>query len=153
MKQDDDNDNKASEQQSHHAVRQRCLSALAAMSTQSSVVQESTPVLLEVLSSAHTGNLVWTHGRSRRSENKQTFNFTDDTASGSNYDMFFLISCLDAVTHSHVWTVFKPCRPNKNSDPDDLHQFISKYKKLMVNCSTIVSNDTYCISYLLLLKT
>lgn len=100
MKQDDDNDNKASEQQSHHAVRQRCLSALAAMSTQSSVVQESTPVLLEVLSSAHTGNLVWTHGRSRRSENKQTFNFTDDTASGSNYDMFFLISCLDAVTHS-----------------------------------------------------
>ncbi|TMS22195.1 MMS19 nucleotide excision repair protein-like protein [Larimichthys crocea] len=57
MKQDDDNDNKASEQQSHHAVRQRCLSALAAMSTQSSVVQESTPVLLEVLSSAHTGSV------------------------------------------------------------------------------------------------
>uniref|UniRef100_A0A8C3B0W9 MMS19 nucleotide excision repair protein n=1 Tax=Cyclopterus lumpus TaxID=8103 RepID=A0A8C3B0W9_CYCLU len=35
----------------------RCLSALAAVSTQPSVVQESTPVLLEVLSSAHTGNL------------------------------------------------------------------------------------------------
>uniref|UniRef100_A0A3B5B4J5 MMS19 nucleotide excision repair protein n=1 Tax=Stegastes partitus TaxID=144197 RepID=A0A3B5B4J5_9TELE len=35
----------------------RCLSALAAVSKQASVVQESTPVLLEVLSSAHTGNL------------------------------------------------------------------------------------------------
>uniref|UniRef100_A0A4W6FD37 MMS19 nucleotide excision repair protein n=1 Tax=Lates calcarifer TaxID=8187 RepID=A0A4W6FD37_LATCA len=48
----------ASEQYSHHAVRQRCLSALAAVSTQPSIVRESTPVLLEVLSSAHTGNLV-----------------------------------------------------------------------------------------------
>uniref|UniRef100_A0A3P8U4Q4 MMS19 nucleotide excision repair protein n=1 Tax=Amphiprion percula TaxID=161767 RepID=A0A3P8U4Q4_AMPPE len=34
-------------------MRQRCLSALAAVSKQSSVVQDSTPVLLEVLSSAH----------------------------------------------------------------------------------------------------
>uniref|UniRef100_A0A3B4X687 MMS19 nucleotide excision repair protein n=1 Tax=Seriola lalandi dorsalis TaxID=1841481 RepID=A0A3B4X687_SERLL len=34
-------------------VRQRCLSALAAVSTQPSVVWESTPVLLEVLGSAH----------------------------------------------------------------------------------------------------
>uniref|UniRef100_A0AAX7SHP8 MMS19 nucleotide excision repair protein n=1 Tax=Astatotilapia calliptera TaxID=8154 RepID=A0AAX7SHP8_ASTCA len=47
----------ASELHSHHAVRQRCLSALAAVSIQPSVVQESTPVLLEVLRSAHTGNL------------------------------------------------------------------------------------------------
>uniref|UniRef100_A0A8D0AX53 MMS19 nucleotide excision repair protein n=1 Tax=Sander lucioperca TaxID=283035 RepID=A0A8D0AX53_SANLU len=46
-----------SERRSHHAVRQRCLSALAAVSTQPSVVQESTPVLLEVLSSAHTGGV------------------------------------------------------------------------------------------------
>uniref|UniRef100_A0A669DYB9 MMS19 nucleotide excision repair protein n=1 Tax=Oreochromis niloticus TaxID=8128 RepID=A0A669DYB9_ORENI len=46
-----------SELHSHHAVRQRCLSALAAVSIQPSVVQESTPVLLEVLRSAHTGNL------------------------------------------------------------------------------------------------
>uniref|UniRef100_A0A8C3AZ69 MMS19 nucleotide excision repair protein n=1 Tax=Cyclopterus lumpus TaxID=8103 RepID=A0A8C3AZ69_CYCLU len=54
----DQGDNRlASETPSHHAVRQRCLSALAAVSTQPSVVQESTPVLLEVLSSAHTGNL------------------------------------------------------------------------------------------------
>ncbi|XP_049916888.1 MMS19 nucleotide excision repair protein homolog isoform X2 [Epinephelus moara] len=52
---DQDNNRVASEQHSHHALRQRCLSALAAMSTQPSVVQESTPVLLEVLSSAHTG--------------------------------------------------------------------------------------------------
>uniref|UniRef100_A0AAX7UN19 MMS19 nucleotide excision repair protein n=1 Tax=Astatotilapia calliptera TaxID=8154 RepID=A0AAX7UN19_ASTCA len=44
----------ASELHSHHAVRQRCLSALAAVSIQPSVVQESTPVLLEVLRSAHT---------------------------------------------------------------------------------------------------
>uniref|UniRef100_A0A8C4H955 MMS19 nucleotide excision repair protein n=1 Tax=Dicentrarchus labrax TaxID=13489 RepID=A0A8C4H955_DICLA len=47
----------ASEQQSLQAVRQRCMSALAAMSTQPGVVQESTPVLLEVLSSAHTGSV------------------------------------------------------------------------------------------------
>ncbi|XP_041829818.1 MMS19 nucleotide excision repair protein homolog isoform X2 [Melanotaenia boesemani] len=45
----------ASEQHSHHAVRQQCMSALAAVSIQPSVVQASTPVLLEVLSSAHTG--------------------------------------------------------------------------------------------------
>ncbi|XP_031604746.1 MMS19 nucleotide excision repair protein homolog isoform X2 [Oreochromis aureus] len=46
-----------SELYSHHAVRQRCLSALAAVSIQPSVVQESTPVLLEVLRSAHTGSV------------------------------------------------------------------------------------------------
>ncbi|XP_041819393.1 MMS19 nucleotide excision repair protein homolog isoform X2 [Chelmon rostratus] len=54
---DQDGNREASEQQSHHAVRQRCLSALAAVSIQPSVVQESTPVLLEVLSSAHTGSV------------------------------------------------------------------------------------------------
>lgn len=54
---DQDNNNEASEMCSHHAVRQRCLSALAAASTHPSVVQESTPVLMEVLSSAHTGDL------------------------------------------------------------------------------------------------
>ncbi|XP_030255856.1 MMS19 nucleotide excision repair protein homolog isoform X1 [Sparus aurata] len=54
---DQDNNREASEQQSHHALRQRCLSALAAVSIQPSVVQESTPVLLEVLSSAHTGSV------------------------------------------------------------------------------------------------
>ncbi|KAM3860026.1 MMS19 nucleotide excision repair protein homolog [Diretmus argenteus] len=42
-------------QHSQHALRQRCVSALAAVSTQPSMVQESTPVLLEVLSAAHTG--------------------------------------------------------------------------------------------------
>ncbi|KAM4624221.1 MMS19 nucleotide excision repair protein homolog [Polymixia lowei] len=41
---------------SHHAVHQRCVSALAAVSIQPSVVQESAPVLLEVLSTAHTGS-------------------------------------------------------------------------------------------------
>uniref|UniRef100_A0A671TXN1 MMS19 nucleotide excision repair protein n=1 Tax=Sparus aurata TaxID=8175 RepID=A0A671TXN1_SPAAU len=55
---DQDNNREASEQQSHHALRQRCLSALAAVSIQPSVVQESTPVLLEVLSSAHTVSLI-----------------------------------------------------------------------------------------------
>ncbi|XP_074518694.1 MMS19 nucleotide excision repair protein homolog [Halichoeres trimaculatus] len=54
---DQDNNKAASEQQSHHAMRKRCLSALAAVSCQASVVQESTPVLLEVLSSAHTGSV------------------------------------------------------------------------------------------------
>ncbi|XP_029953544.1 MMS19 nucleotide excision repair protein homolog [Salarias fasciatus] len=49
-----ENDNrKASD--SHHAMRQRCLSALAAVSVQPGVVRESTPVLLEVLRSAHAG--------------------------------------------------------------------------------------------------
>uniref|UniRef100_A0A3P9QBF3 MMS19 nucleotide excision repair protein n=1 Tax=Poecilia reticulata TaxID=8081 RepID=A0A3P9QBF3_POERE len=38
---------------SHHAVRQRCLSALAAVSIRASVVMESAPVLLDVLCSAH----------------------------------------------------------------------------------------------------
>lgn len=47
-----------SELHSHHAVRQRCLSALAAVSVRSSVVQTSAPVLLEVLSSAHRGILL-----------------------------------------------------------------------------------------------
>uniref|UniRef100_A0A672Z0M2 MMS19 nucleotide excision repair protein n=1 Tax=Sphaeramia orbicularis TaxID=375764 RepID=A0A672Z0M2_9TELE len=51
----DQDNTEASEKLSHHAVRQRCLSALAAVSVHPSVVQESTPVLLEVLSSAHTG--------------------------------------------------------------------------------------------------
>uniref|UniRef100_A0A3P9KGM1 MMS19 nucleotide excision repair protein n=1 Tax=Oryzias latipes TaxID=8090 RepID=A0A3P9KGM1_ORYLA len=45
----------APQQHSHHALRRRCLSALAAVSTQPSVVQASTPVLLEVLKSALTG--------------------------------------------------------------------------------------------------
>lgn len=52
---DQDKNRAASGQHSHHAVRQRCLSALAAVSVQPSIVLESTPVLLEVLSSAHTG--------------------------------------------------------------------------------------------------
>lgn len=54
---DQDNNKVESEQRSHHAVRLRCLCALAAASSQPSVVQESTPVLLEVLSSAHTGSV------------------------------------------------------------------------------------------------
>uniref|UniRef100_A0A8C8FY82 MMS19 nucleotide excision repair protein n=1 Tax=Oncorhynchus tshawytscha TaxID=74940 RepID=A0A8C8FY82_ONCTS len=37
------------------AVRQRCVAALAAVSSRPSLVQESTPVLLQVLTSAHTG--------------------------------------------------------------------------------------------------
>ncbi|XP_054454424.1 MMS19 nucleotide excision repair protein homolog isoform X2 [Anoplopoma fimbria] len=56
---DQDDNRVASEKKSHHAVRQRCLSALAAVAIQPSVVQESTPVLLDVLSSAHTGGVVF----------------------------------------------------------------------------------------------
>uniref|UniRef100_A0A8C7H0S5 MMS19 nucleotide excision repair protein n=1 Tax=Oncorhynchus kisutch TaxID=8019 RepID=A0A8C7H0S5_ONCKI len=37
------------------SVRQRCVAALAAVSSRPSLVQESTPVLLQVLTSAHTG--------------------------------------------------------------------------------------------------
>ncbi|XP_056285435.1 MMS19 nucleotide excision repair protein homolog isoform X3 [Pseudoliparis swirei] len=47
----------ASETPSHHAVRRRCLSALAAVSSRPAVVQVTTPVLLEVLSAAHTGGV------------------------------------------------------------------------------------------------
>lgn len=54
---DQDNNTVVSEQSSRHALRQRCMSALAVSSIQASVMLESTPVLLEVLSSAHTGNL------------------------------------------------------------------------------------------------
>ncbi|CAJ1080596.1 LOW QUALITY PROTEIN: MMS19 nucleotide excision repair protein homolog [Xyrichtys novacula] len=54
---DQDNNRAVSEHQSHHAVCKRCLSALAAVSTQARIVHESTPVLLEVLSSAHTGSV------------------------------------------------------------------------------------------------
>nr|XP_020471545.1 MMS19 nucleotide excision repair protein homolog [Monopterus albus]XP_020471546.1 MMS19 nucleotide excision repair protein homolog [Monopterus albus] len=50
-----DSNREAPELQSRHAVPQWCLSALAAVSTQPSVVQESTSVLLELLSAAHTG--------------------------------------------------------------------------------------------------
>uniref|UniRef100_A0A8D3BNG0 MMS19 nucleotide excision repair protein n=1 Tax=Scophthalmus maximus TaxID=52904 RepID=A0A8D3BNG0_SCOMX len=53
----DEGDNRAaSGQPSHHAMRQRCLSALAAVSTRPGVVRESTPVLLEVLGSVHAGS-------------------------------------------------------------------------------------------------
>uniref|UniRef100_A0A674AQQ2 MMS19 nucleotide excision repair protein n=1 Tax=Salmo trutta TaxID=8032 RepID=A0A674AQQ2_SALTR len=44
-----------SQEHPQQAVRQRCLTALAAVSSRPSVVQESTPVLLQVLTSSHTG--------------------------------------------------------------------------------------------------
>ncbi|KAK6301954.1 hypothetical protein J4Q44_G00280070 [Coregonus suidteri] len=44
-----------SQEHTQQAVRQRCVTALAAVSSRPSVVQESTPVLLQVLTSAHTG--------------------------------------------------------------------------------------------------
>ncbi|XP_036811773.1 MMS19 nucleotide excision repair protein homolog [Oncorhynchus mykiss] len=44
-----------SREHSQQAVRQRCVAALAAVSSRPSLVQESTPVLLQVLTSAHTG--------------------------------------------------------------------------------------------------
>lgn len=53
----DEDSIEATQKPSHHAVRQRCLSALAAVSTLPSVVYESTPVLLELLSAAHTGSV------------------------------------------------------------------------------------------------
>ncbi|XP_032429798.1 MMS19 nucleotide excision repair protein homolog isoform X1 [Xiphophorus hellerii] len=43
----------SSELHSHHAARQRCLSALAAVSVRASVIMESAPILLDVLGSAH----------------------------------------------------------------------------------------------------
>uniref|UniRef100_A0A8C6TBK8 MMS19 nucleotide excision repair protein n=1 Tax=Neogobius melanostomus TaxID=47308 RepID=A0A8C6TBK8_9GOBI len=56
----DENSIEASKRPSHHAVRQRCLSSLAAVSTQPVVVRESTPVLLELLTAAHTGSVPFT---------------------------------------------------------------------------------------------
>ncbi|XP_076122990.1 MMS19 nucleotide excision repair protein homolog isoform X2 [Alosa pseudoharengus] len=40
---------------SHNAVRQRCVTALARVACERSLVQESSPVLLDVLTAAHTG--------------------------------------------------------------------------------------------------
>ncbi|KAJ7987643.1 hypothetical protein DPEC_G00328610 [Dallia pectoralis] len=45
----------ASQEHSQQALRRRCVTALAAVSSQPSVVQETTPVLIQVLTSAHTG--------------------------------------------------------------------------------------------------
>ena len=107
---DQDNNREASEQQSHHALRQRCLSALAAVSIQPSVVQESTPVLLEVLSSAHTGDLrgriaflllmlTTLIGGSRLLKNKQRSLFR-----WHKMLLHFLISCLNQSHWSlHIW--------------------------------------------------
>lgn len=61
---DQDNNNEDSEQSSHHALRQRCMSALAVASTQPSVMLESTPVLFDVLSSAHRGDVSGQRSRS-----------------------------------------------------------------------------------------
>ncbi|XP_051522509.1 MMS19 nucleotide excision repair protein homolog [Myxocyprinus asiaticus] len=45
---------------SNGAARQRCVTVLASVSSQLSVVQESAPVLLQVLASAHTGSCGFT---------------------------------------------------------------------------------------------
>ncbi|KAK7918894.1 hypothetical protein WMY93_010178 [Mugilogobius chulae] len=52
-----ENSLEATKRPSHHTVGQRCLTALAAVSSQPNVVQESTPVLLELISAAHTGSV------------------------------------------------------------------------------------------------
>ncbi|XP_028813706.1 MMS19 nucleotide excision repair protein homolog [Denticeps clupeoides] len=44
-----------SDSNSQQAVRRRCVTALASVSSQPSLVQESVPVLLQILTSAHTG--------------------------------------------------------------------------------------------------
>uniref|UniRef100_A0A6Q2XQA3 MMS19 nucleotide excision repair protein n=1 Tax=Esox lucius TaxID=8010 RepID=A0A6Q2XQA3_ESOLU len=44
----------ASQEHSQQALHQRCVTALAAVSSHPSVVQETTPVLIQVLTSAHT---------------------------------------------------------------------------------------------------
>uniref|UniRef100_A0A3P8XJ71 MMS19 nucleotide excision repair protein n=1 Tax=Esox lucius TaxID=8010 RepID=A0A3P8XJ71_ESOLU len=46
----------ASQEHSQQALHQRCVTALAAVSSHPSVVQETTPVLIQVLTSAHTGS-------------------------------------------------------------------------------------------------
>ncbi|XP_072311811.1 MMS19 nucleotide excision repair protein homolog [Eucyclogobius newberryi] len=50
----------AAKRPSHQTVRQRCLTVLAAVSSQPTVVQESTPILLELISAAHTGSVPFT---------------------------------------------------------------------------------------------
>uniref|UniRef100_A0A4W4E683 MMS19 nucleotide excision repair protein n=1 Tax=Electrophorus electricus TaxID=8005 RepID=A0A4W4E683_ELEEL len=45
--------------QSRDAGRQRCIMALASVSTQPSLVRESAPVLLQMLAAAHTGMSCW----------------------------------------------------------------------------------------------
>ncbi|KAJ0060171.1 hypothetical protein NL108_004016, partial [Boleophthalmus pectinirostris] len=56
----DENSLEAAKRPSHQTVRQRCLTALASVSSQPSVVQQSTPVLLELISAAHTGSVPFT---------------------------------------------------------------------------------------------
>lgn len=46
------------QQRSKGAARERCMTALAFISSQLSLVQESTPVLLQVLSAAHKGTQI-----------------------------------------------------------------------------------------------
>uniref|UniRef100_A0A674NVD6 MMS19 nucleotide excision repair protein n=1 Tax=Takifugu rubripes TaxID=31033 RepID=A0A674NVD6_TAKRU len=78
---DQDNNTVASEQSSHHALRQRCMAALAMASTQPSVVLESTPVLLEVLSSAHTGNVSGERGSTGQTASRAVSLFLDGDVS------------------------------------------------------------------------
>uniref|UniRef100_A0A8D0CK41 MMS19 nucleotide excision repair protein n=1 Tax=Scleropages formosus TaxID=113540 RepID=A0A8D0CK41_SCLFO len=51
-----DNGQEAVHTSSQHVVRQRCMTALAAVSCHPTLVQQTAPVLLQVLSSSHTGN-------------------------------------------------------------------------------------------------
>ncbi|XP_033840466.1 MMS19 nucleotide excision repair protein homolog [Periophthalmus magnuspinnatus] len=56
----DEDSLEVSRRPSHQMVRQRCLSALASVSSQPIIVQQSTPVLLELISAAHTGSVPFT---------------------------------------------------------------------------------------------
>uniref|UniRef100_A0A8C9TTI0 MMS19 nucleotide excision repair protein n=1 Tax=Scleropages formosus TaxID=113540 RepID=A0A8C9TTI0_SCLFO len=57
-----DNGQEAVHTSSQHVVRQRCMTALAAVSCHPTLVQQTAPVLLQVLSSSHTGNCALSSG-------------------------------------------------------------------------------------------
>ncbi|CAL1604897.1 unnamed protein product [Knipowitschia caucasica] len=77
----------ASQGPSHQSLRGRCVAALASVSRGPSVVQQSTPVLLELISAAHTGSVQFTmedvvlacHGLQRIADQVQVSEETEET--------------------------------------------------------------------------
>uniref|UniRef100_A0AAV2LVE3 MMS19 nucleotide excision repair protein n=1 Tax=Knipowitschia caucasica TaxID=637954 RepID=A0AAV2LVE3_KNICA len=77
----------ASQGPSHQSLCGRCVAALASVSRGPSVVQQSTPVLLELISAAHTGSVQFTmedvvlacHGLQRIADQVQVSEETEET--------------------------------------------------------------------------
>uniref|UniRef100_A0AAQ6IRF2 MMS19 nucleotide excision repair protein n=1 Tax=Anabas testudineus TaxID=64144 RepID=A0AAQ6IRF2_ANATE len=123
----------SSELHSRHAVRQQCLSALAAISIQPSVVQESTPVLLEVLSSAHTGNLP---GRNFKS-NVCWFPFLVSTFRVFRFAGQTLLKQGDSWTQSQMVCLLMGCVCSlpRSVEVPQIDQLLSQLEEMSCSCS------------------